>query len=38
LFVCVWRLDAPSAVALIPYLAYRAYAVWWGYALWRANR
>jgi len=38
LFVCLLRLDSLAALALAPYLAYRAYAVWWGYALWAANR
>lgn len=37
LFVWLLYLDTRAAGALIPYLAYRAYAVWWGYALWRAN-
>ena len=35
---CLLRLDARAAFALVPYLLYRVYAVWWGYALWRANR
>lgn len=38
LFIWLLRLDQPSALALVPYLAYRVYAVWWGYALWAANR
>src|SRR5262245_21978694 len=38
LFVWVLRLDAAAAWALVPYLAYRAYAVWWGHALWHLNR
>jgi tryptophan-rich sensory protein len=38
LFVTLIRLDALAASAMVPYLAYRAYAVWWGYALWVANR
>jgi len=38
LLACLLRLDVPAALALVPYLIYRAYAVWWGYALWRANR
>jgi benzodiazapine receptor len=37
LFLCLIRLDALAAWALVPYLIYRVYAVWWGYALWRAN-
>lgn len=31
------RLDRLSAWSLIPYLVYRAYAVWWGYSLWKLN-
>jgi len=38
LFLCLLRLDRIAGLALVPYLAYRAYAVWWGYALWVANR
>jgi tryptophan-rich sensory protein len=38
LLVCLLRLDHLAAVALVPYLIYRAYAVWWGYALWTANK
>ena len=38
LFVCLVGLDVPAALALVPYLIYRAYAVWWGYALWAMNR
>lgn len=38
LLLCLLRLDAPAALALVPYLIYRVYAVWWGYALWTANR
>ncbi len=38
LFLYLLRLDQLAALALVPYLAYRAYAVWWGYALWVANR
>ena len=34
----VARLDVPSAWALSPYVAYRAYAVWWGHALATLNR
>jgi len=37
LFVWLLLIDALAALALVPYLAYRAYAIWWGYALWRAN-
>lgn len=38
LLVCLIQLDAFAAWSLVPYLIYRAYAVWWGYALWKANR
>jgi len=38
LLLCLRRLDALAALALLPYLVYRAYAVWWGYAVWIANR
>jgi tryptophan-rich sensory protein len=38
LWICLLRLDAAGAVVLVPYLVYRAYAVWWGYAFWVANR
>jgi len=38
LFISLLRLDQLAALALVPYLIYRAYAVWWGYALWVANR
>jgi benzodiazapine receptor len=37
LFALLIRLDKLAAWILIPYLLYRIYAVWWGYALWRAN-
>jgi tryptophan-rich sensory protein len=37
LFLCLLRLDRVAAWALIPYLLYRVYAVWWGYSLWRLN-
>ena len=33
LTVCLLRLDRFAASALIPYLIYRVYAVWWGRAL-----
>ena len=33
----VARLDAVSAWALVPYLGYRVYAVWWGHALAKLN-
>ena len=38
LFVLLARLDRTAALAMIPYLLYRVYAVYWGYALWRANQ
>jgi len=38
LLACLLRLDTPAALALVPYLIYRVYAVWWGYALWVENR
>jgi tryptophan-rich sensory protein len=38
LFVCLIQLDPVAAWSLVPYLIYRAHAVWWGYALWKANR
>jgi tryptophan-rich sensory protein len=31
------RLDSRAALALIPYLLYRPYAVYWAYALWQQN-
>jgi tryptophan-rich sensory protein len=37
LFVCLLQLDNVAALSLIPYLIYRVYAVWWGYALFKAN-
>jgi tryptophan-rich sensory protein len=38
LFVLLMTLDQPAALALIPYLLYRVYAVFWGYGLWRVNQ
>lgn len=38
LLVCLVQLDTVAARSVVPYLIYRAYAVWWGYALWKANR
>lgn len=38
LFVLLMMLDQTAALAMIPYLVYRVYAVFWGYALWRANQ
>lgn len=37
LLFCLTQLDALSAWALLPYLIYRIYAVWWGYRLWTLN-
>jgi translocator protein len=37
LFLGLLRLDRVAAWALLPYLLYRVYAVWWGYSLWRLN-
>jgi len=37
LLACLIQLDRFSAWTLAPYLIYRVYAVWWGYALWRLN-
>ena len=38
LFICLVQLDRRAAWSLVPYLLYRVYAVYWGYALWRLNR
>jgi tryptophan-rich sensory protein len=38
LLICLIRLDTLAACALVPYLIYRIYAVWWGFALWTLNR
>ena len=35
LFICLIQLDRVAAWSLVPYLIYRVYAVWWGYALWK---
>jgi tryptophan-rich sensory protein len=37
LFLCLMQLDKAAAWSLLPYLLYRAYAVWWGYSLWKLN-
>ena len=37
LLALLLQLDATAAIVLIPYLMYRIYAVYWGYALWKAN-
>jgi tryptophan-rich sensory protein len=38
LFICLTQVDRVAAWSLVPYLLYRIYAVWWGYALWKLNR
>jgi tryptophan-rich sensory protein len=38
LFALLMTLDQSAALAMIPYLLYRVYAVFWGYALWQANQ
>ncbi len=38
LFLCLIELDKTAAWALVPYLLYRLYALWWGYGLWKVNR
>jgi tryptophan-rich sensory protein len=38
LFICLVGLDRMAAWSLVPYLLYRIYAVYWGYALWKLNR
>src|ERR1043166_3442549 len=35
LFLMLIQLESLAAWTLIPYLLYRIYAVWWGYALWK---
>lgn len=37
LLLCLIQLDTVAAWSLVPYLIYRIYAVWWGYALWKSN-
>jgi translocator protein len=37
LFICLLQLHSSAATFMVPYLVYRIYAVYWGYALWRAN-
>jgi len=37
LLLCLIPLDRLAAWSLVPYLIYRVYAVWWGYALWKLN-
>jgi tryptophan-rich sensory protein len=38
LLILLVQLDTLAAWSLLPYLIYRVYAVWWGYALWKSNR
>jgi len=38
LFICLMLVEKVAALALIPYLLYRIYGVWWGYGLWKMNR
>ena len=38
LLLCLFQLDTIAAWSLVPYLIYRVYAVWWGYALRHLNR
>jgi len=37
LLICLSQLDTVAAWALIPYLIYRVYSLWWVYGLWRVN-
>jgi len=37
LLVCLLQMNATASAALVPYLVYRIYAVYWGYAVWKAN-
>jgi translocator protein len=38
LFLFLLQLDRLAAWALIPYLIYRLYSLWWAAALWKINR
>jgi benzodiazapine receptor len=38
LFALLLTFDQTAAIVMIPYLLYRVYAVFWGYALWQANQ
>jgi translocator protein len=38
LFICLVQIDNVAASSLAPYLLYRIYAVYWGYALWKVNK
>ena len=37
LLACLLQLNSTASAALVPYLVYRIYAVYWGYAVWKAN-
>ena len=37
LLLCLASLDRVTAWSIVPYLLYRVYAVYWGYALWKMN-
>ncbi len=38
LLICLIQLDKLVAWALVPYLLYRLYSLWWAYGLWKMNR
>ena len=38
LLILLIKLDTVAAWALVPYLIYRVYGVWWGYGFWKENR
>ena len=38
LIFCLIGLDIVAMWSMVPYLLYRVYAVYWGYALWKMNR
>jgi tryptophan-rich sensory protein len=38
LLILLVQLDTFAVWSLVPYLIYRIYAVWWGYASWKLNR
>jgi tryptophan-rich sensory protein len=37
LLVCLTYFDRPAALALIPYLLYRLYSLWWAVGVWKLN-
>lgn len=37
LLVCLVQMDPRAAWALLPYLIYRLYSLWWSYGLWQLN-